>query len=91
MQTVPQVVPVSELRNKHCEVFALLNKGPIILAQRSKAAAMLVSVEEWDQPQIEHAAPLGDNLAQRCQKDRNRQADAGCEQGSNKGGGEEWA
>lgn len=48
MQTMPQVVPVSELRNHHREVFDLLDKGPIILAQRSKAAAVLVSVEEWD-------------------------------------------
>lgn len=49
MQTVPQVLPVSELRNKHRAVFALLSNGPVILAQRSRAAAVLVSVEEWDQ------------------------------------------
>lgn len=48
MNGLPQVVPVSELRNKHREVFRLLGKGPVILAQRSKAAAVLVSVEEWD-------------------------------------------
>jgi prevent-host-death family protein len=48
MHTMPQVVPVSELRNHHRRVFGLLDKGPIILAQRSKAAAVLVSVEEWD-------------------------------------------
>lgn len=48
MQTMPQVVPVSELRNHHREVFERLANGPIILAQRSKAAAVLVSVEEWD-------------------------------------------
>ena len=48
MHTLPQVVPVSELRNHHREVFGLLDKGPIILAQRSKAAAVLVSVAEWD-------------------------------------------
>ena len=48
MHTMPQVVPVSELRNHHREVFELLGNGPIILAQRSKAAAVLVSVEEWD-------------------------------------------
>jgi prevent-host-death family protein len=49
MHTVPDVVPVSELRNKHRAVFALLDKGPIILAQRSRAVAVLVSVQEWDQ------------------------------------------
>jgi prevent-host-death family protein len=49
MYTVPEVVPISELRNKHRAVFALLGKGPIILAQRSRAVAVLVSIQEWDQ------------------------------------------
>jgi prevent-host-death family protein len=48
MPTMPQVVPVSELRNHHRAVSELLDQGPIMLAQRSKAAAVLVSVEEWD-------------------------------------------
>jgi prevent-host-death family protein len=48
MATMPKIVPVSELRNRHRAIFALLAKGPILLAQRSKAAAVLVSVEEWE-------------------------------------------
>jgi prevent-host-death family protein len=48
MYTVPQIVPVSNLRNNHRAVFELLDKGPIVLAQRSKAAAVLISVAEWD-------------------------------------------
>jgi prevent-host-death family protein len=48
MQTMPQLVPVSELRYNHREVFRKLQSGVILLAQRSKPAAVLVSVEEWD-------------------------------------------
>lgn len=48
MQTMPQLVPVSELRYNHREVFRMLKNGAILLAQRSKPAAVLVSVEEWD-------------------------------------------
>lgn len=43
-----QVVPVSDLRTNHREVFALLRRGPVILAQHSKASAVLLSVSEWD-------------------------------------------
>jgi len=49
MDTVPQIVPISDLRNRHNDVINKLSDGPVILAQRSKAAAVLVSVEEWDQ------------------------------------------
>jgi prevent-host-death family protein len=45
---MPQLVPVSELRYNHREVFKRLKNGVILLAQRSKPAAVLVSVEEWD-------------------------------------------
>jgi prevent-host-death family protein len=48
MNAMPQVVSVSELKAHHQKVFDLLDNGPIILAQHSKAAAVLVSVEEWE-------------------------------------------
>ncbi|MCE7986992.1 MAG: type II toxin-antitoxin system prevent-host-death family antitoxin [Caldilinea sp. CFX5] len=44
----PQIVPVSDLRMKHLQVFNLMNNGPVFLAQRSKPAGVLVSVEQWD-------------------------------------------
>lgn len=49
MHTMPQVVPVSDLRAKHVETFDLLKDGPVILAQRSRPAAVLVSFEDWDE------------------------------------------
>ncbi|MBV7331260.1 type II toxin-antitoxin system prevent-host-death family antitoxin [Chloroflexi bacterium TSY] len=47
MLDMPTVLPVSDLRYKHREVFDKLDQGPVILAQRSREAAVLVSVEEW--------------------------------------------
>ncbi len=44
----PQIVPVTDLRMKHVQVFDMLGKGPVILAQRSRPAAVLVSVAQWD-------------------------------------------
>ena len=44
----PQIVPISDLRIRHTEVLALLEQGPVFLAQRSKATAVLVSVGEWN-------------------------------------------
>lgn len=54
MNAIPQIVPVSELRMKHIDVFGMLANGPVVLAQRSKPAAVLVSIEQWDT----HAALL---------------------------------
>lgn len=48
MQIMPDIVPVSQLRAKHKEIFAQVEQGPVILAQRSKAAAVLVSVADWN-------------------------------------------
>lgn len=44
----PQIVPVSDLRMKHIQVFEMMNKGPVFLAQRSKPAGVLVSIAQWD-------------------------------------------
>jgi PHD/YefM family antitoxin component YafN of YafNO toxin-antitoxin module len=48
MNAVPQIVPVTDLRLKHVQVFGMLHNGPVVLAQRSRPAAVLVSVEAWD-------------------------------------------
>lgn len=44
----PQIVPVSDLRMKHLQVFELMSNAPVFLAQRSRPAAVLISVEQWD-------------------------------------------
>jgi PHD/YefM family antitoxin component YafN of YafNO toxin-antitoxin module len=48
MNTVPQIVPVSEMAIHQQDVMRLLDNGPVVLASRSKAAAVLVSVQVWD-------------------------------------------
>lgn len=48
MSTVPQIVPVSDMSTKQTQVLAKLADGPVILAQRSKPTAVMVSVHEWD-------------------------------------------
>ena len=48
LHLVPQIEPVTRLARDHKEVFQLLKKGPVILAQHSKAAAVLVNVDTWN-------------------------------------------
>ena len=48
MNTVPQIEPVSSMSRDHKGIIAKLGKGPVILAQRSKPTAVLVSIEEWN-------------------------------------------
>ena len=43
-----QVVPISDFHVRQADVLTKLDNGPVILAQRSRPAAILVSVFEWD-------------------------------------------
>jgi PHD/YefM family antitoxin component YafN of YafNO toxin-antitoxin module len=48
LRLVPQIEPVTRLARDHRSVLAMLSKGPVILAQHSKAAAVLVDVNTWN-------------------------------------------
>ena len=48
MNKVPQFVAISEMKVNQPKVLARLTNGPVILANRSKPAAVLLSVEQWD-------------------------------------------
>jgi prevent-host-death family protein len=48
MPIMPDVVPVSDLRGRHKEIFQKIEDGPILLAQHSRPAAVLVSVADWN-------------------------------------------
>lgn len=48
MNKINQIVPISEMKLKQPEVLGMLNTGPVVLANRSRPAAVLVSVEQWD-------------------------------------------
>jgi antitoxin Phd len=43
-----QTVPISEIRKRQNEILTQLNAGPVILTQRGRAAAVMVSPEQWD-------------------------------------------
>ena len=48
MNEVPQIAPVSDMHHKQNEILAMMDKAPVVLAQRSKPRAVLVSVEQWN-------------------------------------------
>lgn len=48
MQRVQQIIPISHFRTEQDSILRLADKGPVILAQRSKPRAVLVNVEEWN-------------------------------------------
>lgn len=48
MDTIQQIVPISDLKLHHAQVLGRLTKGPVVLAQRSRPRAVLVSIEEWN-------------------------------------------
>jgi prevent-host-death family protein len=48
METVQQIVPISEMRTDQANVLAKMDKAPVVLAQRSRPRAVLVSIDQWD-------------------------------------------
>lgn len=49
MEQVQQIEPITQMQKHPNAVLAKLAAGPVILAQRSRPTAVLVSVEQWDQ------------------------------------------
>ena len=49
LKLVPQIEPVTRLARGHKEVLGLLKNGPVILAQHSRAVAVLVDVDTWNE------------------------------------------
>lgn len=45
---IPDVVPISQMREP-AKIFELVQNGPVILTQRSKSAAVLVSIQDWNE------------------------------------------
>ncbi len=62
MNTVPELMPVSELRQHQSQVWQKLPEGPVILTQRGRAFAVVVSPEEWNRL-IEELQEYQDALA----------------------------
>ena len=58
---IPDLVPISELRLRQSEVLERLPEGPVLLTQHGRAAAVLVTPEQWNEI-IEHLEFLEDSL-----------------------------
>lgn len=49
MSMITQVEPVTQLQRNYQVVLDKLDAGPVILSNRGKAAAVVMSVEDYDQ------------------------------------------
>jgi prevent-host-death family protein len=48
MLATPQILPISDMRNRHPEVMKKLENGPVFLTLRGEGAAVLLSTEQWE-------------------------------------------
>jgi prevent-host-death family protein len=60
-KTLPELVPISDLRTRQGEILAGLKEGPVILTQHSRAAAVLVSTDQYNR-MVEMLEDLQDAL-----------------------------
>lgn len=49
MQRMPPVVPASDLKQNQATVLSQIEDGPVIIAQRGHAVAVIVALDEWNQ------------------------------------------
>lgn len=49
MQTIPNLLPISELRQQQNKILQMLSDGPVVLTQHGRASVVLVSPEQWNQ------------------------------------------
>jgi PHD/YefM family antitoxin component YafN of YafNO toxin-antitoxin module len=45
---IPQIEPITTMAKDHKAVLAMLHSGPVILAQRSRPAAVLLSISDYE-------------------------------------------
>jgi len=48
MSAMPQIAPITEMRNTHTGVLSKLKNGPVFLTQRGSSAAVLLSPVQWE-------------------------------------------
>lgn len=61
MQTIPNLLPISELRQQQNKILQMLSDGPVILTQHGRASVVLVSPEQWNQ-MVNQIEDLQDSL-----------------------------
>jgi prevent-host-death family protein len=48
MDVIPEILPISDLRQRQNQVLRKLSEGPVILTQHGRASVVLVSPEQWN-------------------------------------------
>ena len=73
MQAVPQITPLSDLRDRQQEVLSMMDNAPVILAEESKPRAVLVSVEQWNRiaREVKRSRQLAEAKRASVESDRN--------------------
>ncbi|MEA3337139.1 MAG: type II toxin-antitoxin system prevent-host-death family antitoxin [Chloroflexota bacterium] len=61
MNRIPELVPISDMRQRQNDILASLSGQPIVLTQHGRSAAVLVSPEEWNRI-VEELEDLQDAL-----------------------------
>ena len=61
MDTIPKLMPLSELGQRQAEILAVLDRGPLVLTQENRAAVVLVDPDYWNQ-MVEELENLRDTL-----------------------------
>jgi prevent-host-death family protein len=61
MDVIPEILPISDLRQRQDQVLRKLSEGPVILTQHGRASVVLVSPEQWNQ-MVEQIEDLQDAL-----------------------------
>lgn len=48
MERVPELIPISDMRQRQVEILGLLASGPVVLTQHGRAAAVMLSPNEYN-------------------------------------------
>lgn len=48
IRSIPPIRPLSSLRQEQDSILSVMDKEPVILSQRGRERAVLVSVEQWN-------------------------------------------
>ena len=62
MHSIPEIVPISEFRIHQSQILEKVKQGPVVLAQHSRPAVVLVDAAKWNRI-VERMADLEDAVA----------------------------
>jgi prevent-host-death family protein len=48
MNSIPEIIPISDIRQRQNEILRTLASGPVVLTQHGKAAAVMIDPAQWN-------------------------------------------